>query len=206
MTRIRPLTIFLFTGIILGSCVTFLNEDDKYARPDWLARKVYTQLLAQPDLSIFTQCVARTGYDSIINISGSYTVFAPNNQAFELFFQEHPEYQSVEDMPIEELLKIVKYHIVQNPWSKEQLRSLDVWGWIDSADLNNNKPKGFKRETLLLNKDQFYGVDYTNRGQLIIVDTLQSDWHRRVATDSRKFVPFFYKEYFDIYNLILAGL
>ena len=46
-------------------------------------------------------------------------------------------------------MRIVKYHVVQNPWSTDQLKSLDVYGWIDSTDINNDKPRGFKRETLL---------------------------------------------------------
>ena len=201
MTRINQLFLLLLTVIPFSGCVDYFNKEDKYERPEWLAGKVYTQIKEQPDLSIFARCIELTGYDTIINISGSYTVFAPNNEAFELYFQQHPQYQSVEDIPIAELTRIVKYHIVQNPWSKDQLRSLDVYGWIDSSDINNNKPKGYKRETLLLEKDQFFGVTYNEKGGVIIVDTLKSDWHRRVITDSRKYAPIFYKEYFDIYDL-----
>jgi len=69
----------------------------------------------------------------------------------------------------------------------------------------NNEPKGYKRETLLLEKDQIFGLRYNEENEqdetVIIVDTLESPWHRRVATDSRKYAPIFYKEYFDIYDL-----
>ena len=34
-----------------------------------------------------------------------------------------------------------------------------------------------------------------------IVDTLSTTWKRRIITDSRKFVPLFYSEYFNIYDL-----
>jgi uncharacterized surface protein with fasciclin (FAS1) repeats len=201
MIRIKQLTLLLLTCTFLGGCVDYFNKDDKYERPPWLTGKVYTQIKEEPDLSTFARCIELTGYDSIIDVSGSYTIFAPNNEAFTLYFQGHPEYTSVEDIPIAELTEIVKYHIVQNPWSKDQLRSLDIYGWIDSLDLNNNKPKGFKRETLLLDKDHVFGVTYTEKGDIIIVDTLRSGWRRRAATDSRKFAPIFYKEYFDIYDL-----
>ena len=63
-----------------------------------------------------------------------------------------------EDIPLEELQKLVKYHLVQSPWSKLQLQSLDVWGWIDTLDVNNDQPKGYKRETLLLEENRKLGM------------------------------------------------
>ncbi len=188
--------------VLLAGCDPELKKDDKYARPDWLAGKVYTQLLAIPELSTFARCVELAGYDTIIDRSGTYTVFAPNNDAFNQWFSENPAYGSVEDMPIDVLQELVKYHLVQSPWSKIQLQTLDVYGWIDSLDVNNDKPKGYKRETLLLNKNRKLGVEYNERDKNIqIVDTLQSSWYRVFVSDSRKFTPIFYLDYFNIYDL-----
>lgn len=201
MNDIKPLLLPILFILFLSGC-----KDDitKYDRPDWLAGKVYTQVLEQPDLSTFARCIELTGYDEILDVSGSYTIFAPSDEAFSSYFAANPLYNSVEDIPIPELERIVKYHIVQNPWSKIQLRTLDIYGWIDSLDINNNEPKGFKRETLLLEKDSKYGISSSGIGKnkrVIIVDTLETNWHRIVSTDSRKFAPFFYQEYFDIYDL-----
>ena len=206
MTRTIQCILLFITGIFFCRCINDPNEQEKYTRPDWLAGKVYTQLKENPDLSTFTQCVERTGYDTIIDISGSYTVFAPNNEAFTDYFQNHPVYKSLDDIPLAELTKIVKYHILQNPWSKIQLRSLDVFGWIDTLDIENNEPRGYKRETLLLEKDHFLGVRKVmvkdlNEERIIIIDSLDAGWFRKISVDSRKFAPVFYKEYFDIYNL-----
>lgn len=193
------LVLLLF---IAGSC----RDDsyiDKYERPEWLAGKVYTQLKEQPDLSTFAKCLEIAGYDTILDVSGSYTVFAPTDEAFAQYFQQSP-YKRVEDIPLALLNDMVKYHIVQNPWSKNQLRSLDVYGWIDPKDLTNNEPKGYKRETLLLDKDPRYGVfgERRNlRNYISIVDTTATSWKRRETIDSRKYAPIFYKEYFDIYEL-----
>ena len=199
-----PALLFL----LATGCNDQFDSGSKYGRPDWLAGKLFTQINDQPELSTFAKCLAITGYDSIINKSGSYTVFAPNNEAFELYLQSHTAYGSIEDIPVQELARIVKYHIVQNPWSTEQLKSLDVNGWIDSLDQNNDEPRGYKRETLLREKDRNYGVGHNDdlnldpeAQNLIIVDTLQSSWHRKQAIDSRKYVPIFFKEYFDIYDL-----
>lgn len=187
--------------VLLAGCDPDLKKEDKYARPDWLAGKVYTQLLAIPELSTFASCVELSGYDTIIDRSGTYTVFAPNNDAFDQWFAENP-YNTVEDIPLEVLQELVKYHLVQSPWSKIQLQTLDVYGWIDTLDVNNDKPKGYKRETLLLNENRKLGVEYNERDKVIqIVDTLQSPWYRMYVTDSRKFSPIFYQDYFSIYDL-----
>ncbi len=201
MTRIKSFLLFAITLLLLYSC---RQELDIYKRPEWLEGKVYTQILAQPELSTFAKCIELTGYDQILNVSGSYTVFSPSNEAFSAYFTKNTKYNSVEDIPVAELTKIVKYHIVQNPWSKIQLRTLDVSGWIDTLSTDNNKPKGFKRETLLLNPNRKYGINSSgvgNESKFIIVDTLQTNKTRKVITDSRKYVPVFYQEYFDIYKL-----
>ncbi|KAF0235241.1 MAG: hypothetical protein FD181_3562 [Prolixibacteraceae bacterium] len=171
MTKTKPLLLFTMFLILLYGCT---KEPDIYQRPDWLAGKVYTQILAQPELSTFATAIELTGYDKILDVSGSYTVFSPSNEAFQMYFANNPKYKSVQDIPISELTEIVKYHIVQNPWSKDQLRTLDIYGWIDTLDLNNNKPKGFKRETLLLYPNRKYGIASSGTGstsKFIILDT-----------------------------------
>ena len=209
MSKVNQFIFFAFFSIVFLSCKD--EAIDKYSRPDWLAGKIYTQILVEPELSTFAQCLELTGYDSIVNSSGDYTVFAPTNEAFDTYFASNSNYNSINDIPLTELVKIVKYHILINSWTKSQLRSLDVFGWIDTLDIANNKPKGFKRQTLLLNENRKFGVAPKNSGTygigdngLLIVDTLNSNWHRRVITDSKKFAPIFYKEYFDIYELELS--
>ena len=199
MTKIKPIAFLTFIVVVFFSSCK--EDNPKFERPEWLAGKLYSQIIEIPELSTFAKCVELTGYDKILDVSGSYTVFAPSNDAFAAFFNSHPQYNSVEDIPITELNKIVKYHIVQNPWTKKQLRALDVFGWIDTMDVRNNLPRGFKRETLLLNDNQKYGVSRNRNNGPTITDTLSSNWHRRVATDSRKHVPIFFSEYFNIYKL-----
>jgi uncharacterized surface protein with fasciclin (FAS1) repeats len=198
MIKLRQLTFLGLLALLFISCEP---EFDKFKRPEWLSGKLYTQMKDSADLSLFTQCLELTEYDTIIDVSGSYTVFAPTNDAFQEYFQKNPTYNAVEEIPMEELTRLVKYHIVQNPWSKVQLRSLDVYGWIDTMDINNDKAKGFKRETLLLNQEMNVGVRRKGEREFQIVDTLASPLNRKVVTDSRKYAPIFYKEYFDIYDL-----
>lgn len=132
MTNFKPILLYALLLLFLYSCT---QEQDIYKRPDWLAGKVYTQILAQPELSTFAKCIELTGYDEILDVSGSYTVFAPSNEAFTKYFQQNTTYKSVEQIPLPELTKLVKYHIVQNTWSKVQLRTLDVYGWIHNCPI-----------------------------------------------------------------------
>jgi uncharacterized surface protein with fasciclin (FAS1) repeats len=114
----RKLTLFNLLAIIILFILGCERERDKlYERPDWLAGKLFTQIEAQPELSTFADCIRRVGYDSVINISGSYTVFAPDNNAFDSYFEAHPGYNGVDDIPLDKLERMVKFHIVQNPWS-----------------------------------------------------------------------------------------
>ena len=201
MNKIKSFYMFAMLLLLFASCQ---QEQDIYKRQDWLAGKVYSQIFEIPELSTFTRCIELTGYDEILDVSGSYTVFSPSNEAFNLYFAQSNKYKSVEDIPIAVLTEIVKYHIVQNPWSKEQLRKLDVYGWNDELSTDNNKPRGFKRETLLLDPNRKYGIDNAGSGRdakFIIVDTLKTNKYRFIGTDSRKYAPIFYQEYFDIYKL-----
>lgn len=201
MTNFKPMLLYALLLLLFYSCT---QEQDIYKRPDWLAGKVYTQIKAQPELSTFAKCIELTGYDKILDVSGSYTVFAPSDDAFKLYFEKSPKYKTVEQIPVPELTKLVKFLIVQNPWSKQQLRTLDIYGWIDTLDINNNKAKGFKRETLLLDPNRKYGiasVGTASESKFIIVDTLLTNKYRKVITNARKFVPIFYQEYFNIYDL-----
>ncbi|HAH26046.1 MAG TPA: hypothetical protein DCL77_20180 [Prolixibacteraceae bacterium] len=207
MTKNKQLTLISLLVLLLFGCK---KENDKFTRPEWLPGKLFTQIQTKPELSTFATLVQKAGYDSIINVSGSYTVFAPSNEAFAQYFQENPNYKSVAEMPRNEAIKLVKYHIVQDPWSKKQLMTLDVKGWIDTLDLNNNEPKGYKRQTLYLAKNQKFGVEWskyersnstTGLKRVNIVDSTKTSWTRRVFTNSRKYAPIFFKQYFDIYDL-----
>ncbi len=199
MFRLKPFILLFSLIVILNSGCQ--KEPEKYQRPDWLAGKLYTQIQEVEELSMFTKAIELTGYADIINVSGSYTIFAPSNEAFNNWLAQNPNYNSIEEIPLPELTDMVKYHIVQNPWTKSQLRSLDVFGWIDTLDVTNDKPRGFKRETLLKNPDRKYGWQQVYGGTTRIKDTLNTNQHRRVITDSRKYVPVFFQEYFNIYEL-----
>ncbi len=187
----RILLLLLIT-ISLVSC---RKEFDKFERPDWLEGKLYTQLKTVPGIDSFIVAIEKSGYDTILDFSGSYTIFAPENEAFRSFMSG--KYTSIGDIPHEDILELVKYHIIQNPWSRVQLQSLDVNGWIDRRDQYNNEPWGYKRQTLLKDGNRKYFI-IIEREIATIVDSTNSNSNRTVFSSSRKYVPLFFDEYMSI--------
>lgn len=193
------MVVFL-TSIVI-SCSDF-TDSEIYQPPENLEGKLFDQIVKEEnsDLSVFASCLELTGLSEIINKTGYYTVFAPNNDAFELYFNNHPEYnRNVENIPKVELEKLVRFHIVQNGWTIGQLRSLDFQGWIDSGDPFYNKPKGYKRATILLDSLKKEWIKVEKFDSRIVKESGANDY-RVVFPDSRKYVPLFYQEYFDAYN------
>jgi uncharacterized surface protein with fasciclin (FAS1) repeats len=61
--------------------------------------------------STFHNILISTGTLSFLNAYGAYTCFAPNNEAFDLYIAEKNK-GSINDFTNEELLEIVRYHII----------------------------------------------------------------------------------------------
>jgi len=195
------LIVIIYTLILNFIGCQDITDLDKYKRPDWLAGKLYTQIKTQGELSLFARCLEITGYDTIINTSGVYTVFAPDDEAIKEYLSNN-NYSSIEAIPKDVLLSIVKFHIIQNPWSKDQLMSVDVYGWIDTLDKNNDEPKGFKRETLFEVDEPVFGIGYDSKSKHIkIIDTSLTSFRRKMVVESRKYAPLFFSKYFQVTKL-----
>ncbi len=187
--------------IVPCSC-SKLEDQEKYQRPEWLVGKLFTQIQADENLSVFASLLEYTGYDTILGVTGSYTVLAPDNQAFDAWFSARPEYDGdVTNIPYAEAEAMVQYHILQNRWSRKQFQSLDIYGWIDRDDPGNDKPRGYKRQTIFQNPNQKYWLKEIDEDIVYIVDSTESDDYKTVFSASRKYLPLFFSEYFDINNL-----
>jgi len=116
------------------------DNDDYYERPSWLEPPIYEILKGRGNFSMYLSAVDRTLYSSVLKGSGSYTVFAPNDEAFRSFLADRG-YSSVENIPVEELTKIVGYSMIYNKFESEQLG--DVWAssaWYNGASIKKKTP------------------------------------------------------------------
>lgn len=195
------ISIKLLPGLLLLFCISCqdLTDHEKFRRPDWLPGKLYTTVAAQENLSMFAECLVLTGLDTILNVSGAWSVFAPTNEAMEQYLMEN-QYSGFSDILPEELRRIIKFHIIQNPWTSEQLQSLGAYGWR-TADDGNSFSYAFKRQTILKNPDEKYWIKRKNRKEMIVIDSIVSDGYKRVFVESRKYVPIFYDEFMEVNGL-----
>jgi uncharacterized surface protein with fasciclin (FAS1) repeats len=190
------LLVFLFSLLI--GCEKW-TEKDIYKRPEWLPGKLYTTVTVQDNLTMFAECLRLTELDKILDVSGSWSVFAPTDEAMKQYLSEN-HYASIADIPLDELEKITEFHVIQNPWSLEQLKSLGADGWR-TGDNDDSNSYAYKRETMLRNPVEKYWVKRANKKEMIVLDSTASDRYKRVFVQSRKYVPIFYDDYFNINGL-----
>ena len=191
-------TILLLLFILFAGCEKWTGQDI-YKRPDWLPGKLYTAVSVQKNLSLFAECIRLTGLDAIINVSGSFTVFAPTDEAMRQYLSEN-NYSGVSNIPKEELVRITKFHIIQDSWSLDQLKILGSTGWRTVDDKKTNS-YAYKRETILKNPDEKYWIKRENKKEMIVTDSTIADGNKMVYSPSRKFVPIFYDKYFTVNGL-----
>ena len=201
----RQVCLIVFFALCSAACQN-IYELEKYQYPEWQAGKIYTQLSENEQATIFLELLKSTGYDTVLNRSGSYTVFVPTDSAFKIWFGMHPEYEStIEKIPFKQREAMVQYHLLQNRWSREQMSMLGNEGWIDEDDPYNKEPTAYKRQSLYSNPDKKYWVrsrkNDLNQKQEQIVDSLLASDYRKVFTSSRKYLPLFFDEFFAINNL-----
>ncbi len=108
----------LITSILFTSCEK--KFDEYYKVPDDLIGTILKVLEEDGHYTQFIKAVEMVGYDDVIGVTGNFTVFAPDDEAFAEFFSEKG-YRSLEDIPGEELKGIVYYHIVFWAYSKFML-------------------------------------------------------------------------------------
>ena len=118
----RPLLSYLsylFCAIVIAGCSS-KEFDEYYARPDDLEDPIYQQLEAQGNFTNLTRLIEKANYKDILGKAGYWTMMAPNDEAFERFFQE----QGISDVnEIDSVManKIVRYALIYNAFRTERL-------------------------------------------------------------------------------------
>ncbi|MFB9056177.1 fasciclin domain-containing protein [Mariniflexile ostreae] len=130
----------LITMLAFVIMATFGCRPDslEYARPENLAGTIYQQLESMGTFNYYLQCLDKTEYKEPLLKGGSFTVFAPTDEAFEKFMQEE-NYMSVNDIPADRLLHLVQYSIIISGWNTTTLTYYDKGFYAGNS---------FKRETL----------------------------------------------------------
>lgn len=129
--------------ILLGACsLTIMllfaacnDKDEYYERPSWLEPPIYEVLAEKGNFTLYLQAVDRTLYSAVLKRAGNYTVFAPNDDAFRSFLSEKG-YTSIDEVPVEELTKVVGYSMVFNKFESAHLGDvIENKVWVEGASI-----------------------------------------------------------------------
>ncbi len=94
--------LFLFSALFLTSC----DDDD-----DDTSQTITELANSTPQLSTLAEALEQTGLDATLSQDGSFTVFAPSNQAFQNFLVDN-NLASLSDVPNDLLTSVLLYHVL----------------------------------------------------------------------------------------------
>lgn len=176
----KKLYKLLFVVLFGFSCFSCQSErEEYYERPAWLEETLYDQLKSSGNYNEYLKCLDRTGYGEILSRSGSYTIFAPTDEAFMEFYSQN-SMDGIEDMPIDKCRELVEYLMLNYAYSKSQLLE-----WSSFEYNWRNDSRAFKKRTLL---KRYYRAD-----------------DKKIASE-RKYIPLFSNQYFDYRTASTSGM
>lgn len=105
--------VILFLSLLVIGCKKGFDKyyDDKSPKGGY----IYDKIKTDSNFTLFAQGLEKADLVRYINNGGSYTVFAPTNEAFSRFLTTNG-YASVNDVPVDRLFTILSFHVVNNMW------------------------------------------------------------------------------------------
>lgn len=131
MSKILPkfLIVILTVIVFLSSCRK-KEFDEFYGRPENLGDPIYQQLQTKGNFSRFLECIDKAGYKETLSTAGSWTVFAPTDDAFKTYLQEN----SLTEISADLASKIVRYSMIYDGEKTEKLSDFfSVKGFIKNT-------------------------------------------------------------------------
>ena len=186
------------TSITLVSCRKE-KFDEYYGRPDNLAAPIYQQLEAKGNFTIFLKLIDKASYKDILSKSGYWTLFAPNDDALKVFFQEN-SIPNAEAVSTELASKIVRYALVFNAFKTDRISDFQSnIGWVPN--------QAFKRRTAYY--DGFY-KETVNGVERVVFSSNRNNTNGNGTPfyvdgdNNNKYVPYFHEKYVSAKGLSAA--
>jgi len=115
-TMMALIAIGIFT---LSSCNKDENEDNT---PVEMSKSIAATASADPQFSILVQALTKADLVNTLNMSGTYTVFAPTNDAFNALFTQLG-ISGIDQLSAEALRPILLYHVLGTKVSSSDLKN-----------------------------------------------------------------------------------
>lgn len=96
--------------VFASSAIVACSEDDNTSQ----SNTIVDIAASTPQLSSLVTAIDAAGLSSTLAADGSYTVFAPTNEAFQALLDSNPDWNSLSDIPTATLDMVLKYHVLAN--------------------------------------------------------------------------------------------
>lgn len=96
--------------VFASSAIVACSEDDNTSQ----SNTIVDIAASTPQLSSLVTAIDAAGLSSTLAADGSYTVFAPTNEAFQALLDSNPDWNSLSDIPPATLDMVLKYHVLAN--------------------------------------------------------------------------------------------
>ncbi len=106
----------LFFILLFSLCFWSCEKERQqfYKIPENLDGEIYKKLATDGRFTKLVSAIDKVpGLAGELNSSGLFTVFAPTDEAFDVFFRNNTTYKSIDEMPVPELTKLIKFHVLR---------------------------------------------------------------------------------------------
>ncbi len=123
----------LFMSVMILPACRKQAWDEYYGRPAGLEQPIYQVLSGKGNFKSLLATIDKSGYKTTLSSAGYWTLFAPNDSAFNVYFKEKG-ISSVEQMDSVTCQKIVTYCIVYNAFKKDRIDDYQSnAGWVANS-------------------------------------------------------------------------
>jgi len=161
LLKLLPLlTIILF----LSSCS---DDDDTIIPVDPITpvSNTIVDVAVNNGLTSLVAAVLRADLAETLSGDGSFTVFAPTNEAFQALLDSNADWNSVEDIPVETLQTVLLFHVLST-----EVRSTDL-----SDTYVNTLSTGPNDEALSLQVEVTGDIEFNGDAKPVVVDVEASN-------------------------------
>ncbi|WP_299674189.1 fasciclin domain-containing protein [uncultured Tenacibaculum sp.] len=99
------------------------------------------------NLSILVQALQKADLVSALQTDGPFTVFAPNNDAFQALLDSKASWNSLDDVPVDVLKSVLQYHVVQTKALSTDLMNGQTLTTLSQGTLTVDTTSGVKINT-----------------------------------------------------------
>lgn len=135
-TFLQKMLWLLCFPLLIISCED--KMDEHYEIPDWVADNAWEVLSSgeHGSYSIFLQGIEISGYKQMLEGKSILTIMAPDDTAFQTYLNEKG-YATINDMPIDEVKKLIGYHVLYYSYNKENLVNFRPSGSTETEEEKN---------------------------------------------------------------------